>query len=375
MGRKRVWPPRVYPHAPSGRERIRVDGVDYWLGPIGSDEARREYGRLVKELSEGGGPPTKKADTGWPTLLAVVSAFVENHLPGCSVKEQGHYRHMVAVLLAGGRGKMRSDRFDVAELAKVRDEMMRAPRRTSFASRAEGADAQEGCWSRNHVNRQVVRLRTMWRWAEERGHAPKGSWAHLRTLRSIAAHDRSARHTARVRPAYEAELDAVTARIGSKAVKAMLRLQWLTGMRSGELRQMRPCDIDRTNDVWLYRPKRHKNAWRGQERVVPLGAAAQLLLGPLLEGLDAEQLVFRTRKGGPITSPAYGQITARAAKKVGLNWLRPYCFRHGAKQRITRESGLDAARAMLGQKHIGTTNDYGDALDLSLAIEAARKAG
>ena len=39
--------------------------------------------------------------------------------------------------------------------------------------------------------------------------------------------------------------------------------------------------------------------------------------------------------------------------------------------RVTRELGLDAARSFLGQKSLGTTNEYGDALDLQAAARAA----
>ena len=64
-----------------------------------------------------------------------------------------------------------------------------------------------------------------------------------------------------------------------RPVAAMLELQWLTGMRSGEVRVMRTVDLDRTDPAcWLYRPGsdegehgRHKNAWGGQSRVIALG--------------------------------------------------------------------------------------------------------
>jgi integrase len=41
-------------------------------------------------------------------------------------------------------------------------------------------------------------------------------------------------------------------------MQAMVRLQRLTGMRPGEVMQMRWCDIDRSAAIWIYRPARHK---------------------------------------------------------------------------------------------------------------------
>ena len=65
----------------------------------------------------------------------------------------------------------------------------------------------------------------------------------------------------------------------------------------------------------------------------------------------------------------------RAAKKTGRPWWRNYCLRHGAKQRITKECGLDVARSVLGQKSIGTTNEYGTQVDIAQAVRAAEKLG
>jgi site-specific recombinase XerC len=55
--------------------------------------------------------------------------------------------------------------------------------------------------------------------------------------------------------------------------------------------------------------------------------------------------------------------------------LHPYQLRHGAKQRITRSSGLDAARAVLGQQSIGTTNLYASQQDVVMAAEVMAQLG
>jgi integrase len=41
-------------------------------------------------------------------------------------------------------------------------------------------------------------------------------------------------------------------------VADMVRLQRLTGMRPGEVCSLRPCDVNKTDDVWLYIPDEHK---------------------------------------------------------------------------------------------------------------------
>ena len=55
-------------------------------------------------------------------------------------------------------------------------------------------------------------------------------------------------------------------------VADMVRLQRLTGMRPAEVCILRPIDLDRSGDVWLYRPQSHKTEHHGRERVIFLGA-------------------------------------------------------------------------------------------------------
>src|SRR5262245_6271529 len=72
----------------------------------------------------------------------------------------------------------------------------------------------------------------------------------------------------------------------------MVELQRLTGMRPGEVRSLRPIDVERSENVWLYRPSRHKTQWRGKERVVAIGPKAQAVLAPFLDGRAPESFAF-----------------------------------------------------------------------------------
>ena len=56
----------------------------------------------------------------------------------------------------------------------------------------------------------------------------------------------------------------------SPPVAAMIRLQWLTGMRSCEVVVMRPCDINTIGEVWFYEPFDHKSV-AGPSAQVPWG--------------------------------------------------------------------------------------------------------
>jgi integrase len=160
-------------------------------------------------------------------------------------------------------------------------------------------------------------------------------------------------------------------------------------------------------DCWLYRPGsdagpqgRHKNAWRGQTRVIAMGPRAIAILMPWLRpGEPAAHLfspkramaAFRAsqrtrpkrRPGDCYTRTGYPAAVRRAcerynlaAKAKGLPAIHfnPYSLRHGRKMGVEREQGSEAARAVLGHKSIQTTTHYGT-LDTGRAAEVMRKLG
>jgi integrase len=79
------------------------------------------------------------------------------------------------------------------------------------------------------------------------------------------------------------------------AVAAMVELQILTGMRSGEVVLMRGRDLNMGGPtVWQYRPAHHKTAHHGHDRVIDLGPRAQAILRPWLKA-DLEAYLFSPR--------------------------------------------------------------------------------
>jgi integrase len=73
-------------------------------------------------------------------------------------------------------------------------------------------------------------------------------------------------------------------------VAAMIQLQLLAGMRPGEVVILRAIDLDMTGKVWLYRPGSdqgqegtHKTAYRGHQRIVPIGPRGQEIIRRFLQ--------------------------------------------------------------------------------------------
>jgi integrase len=119
----------------------------------------------------------------------------------------------------------------------------------------------------------------------------------------------------------------------------MVRLQRLTGMRAGEVTQMRTGDLNTSGAVWEYRPWSHKTEHHDRDRVVFLGPQPQETLKPWLR-TDLQAYLFSPRR--------------RAHR-----W-HPHQLRHTVATRIRQRFGLDAAQVVLGHSELGTTQVYAE---------------
>ncbi len=365
MSRPVIWPPSIHKHK-SGQAFVRVAGRDYYLGQHGSPEADAAYRALVARLGPKGIAPT----------APVPSLRVKDVLARWWAEERPRYapasREPAAMAqamrpLRALFGDHPAAAFDSAALEVLQLAM-------AAGTWAEGAIP----WCRNVINRHVSRIKTIWRWAERKKLIPPGSWANLKSVPGISRNDARVRQTERRRPVNQAQVDAILARMRSKVGRALVQVQWLTAMRPAELLSMRTGDLDMTGpDVWIYRPATHKNAWRGQERIVHLGPVAQAILQAWLKPDQPEWPVFHAPfdRSKFLEKNSYWQCVKRAAVRAGLPWVVPYSLRHGAKQKVTRAMGLDAARSFLGHVTVETTAAYGSAQDHQTAAEVAMKLG
>lgn len=176
-------------------------------------------------------------------------------------------------------------------------------------------------------------------------------------------------------------------------LRAMVAVQELSGMRTGELVQMRGADLERRGRLLLYRPSRHKNAWRGQFRVVVLGPRAQRVLAPYLSAppdaplfsparCEAERLAAQRAASTTPRRTPLGQRKQGSRRRPGAEWTvcdyakavqrhaaemhaadesvpewRPYQLRSACGTRVRAWFGLEAARAVLGHSMRGGVTD------------------
>ncbi len=343
------------PHKASGKMRVRVNGKDILLGPIGSEEAERNYRDLLKQLAAAP-PPVPERRSGL-MVAEVVERFLLHAQKRYSQegREASQFGLAVGPLLAECASLPAAD-VGARHLHRVRERMV-----------ALG-------WSRGVIARQTGRLRSVWRWAEMEDLVPEGRWSALRALPPLGAADRRVKDS-EPRQAASWEVLARVCRQSPPACRAMLLVGWWSGARPGELRRMVPVEIDRSADVWLFRPTKHKCAWRGHARVIALGPRCQRVLTPWLEGRGAEEWVFPSGPGRCYTMGSLSNAVGAAAERAGAKGFCAYQARHSARRNVTRAAGLDEARAILGHRTLEQTAEYASGQDLETAMEVARKMG
>ena len=246
--------------------------------------------------------------------------------------------------------------------------------------------------ARGTINRNVDRIKRMFKWATQNELVSPSVYHGLQTVVSLKRGRSEARDTEPVRPVPEEHVSAVFPHV-SKQVRAMIELQLLTGMRPGEVRLMRGCDLDTTERVWSYTPESHKTEHHGIDRRIYLGPQAQDVIKAFLK-TDLKTYLFSPReaeearnhkrrrnrrtpmtpsqakrqpkakpKRAPMecyTKDSYRQAIVRACKKANVSQWHPHQLRHNAATRLRKEYGLEIAQIILGHRSADVTQIYAE---------------
>lgn len=142
------------------------------------------------------------------------------------------------------------------------------------------------------MNRRVDAIRRASKWGVTKKLVPVAVYQELATLEGLKKGRTAAPDPPPVRPVPADDLEKTLPQL-SPVVRDMVTLQLLSGVRPGELCGLRPCDLDRSGEVWDYRPASHKTAHQDKERVICFWARGQAVLIPYLEGRGPDTPCFR----------------------------------------------------------------------------------
>jgi integrase len=407
-------------HKPTGQAVVTINGRDIYLGKYNSAASRAEYNRLIAEWLANDRMLSAGHDLTIVELAAAFLRHAKNYYKGPDgglTGEVANYKTLIG-RLTSLYGRTAAAKFGPLALKAFREQLIEAGQ------------------ARRSINQAINRVRRMFKWAVENQLIEASVLHGLQAVAGLRAGRSNAKETAPVKPVPDAFVDAVLPHV-SPQVAAIIELQQITGMRSGEVTFLRACDINTAGRVWIYSPERHKTAWHGHERNIYLGPKAQQIIKPFLKAeltaflfspADAEaerndrrfgvvspdrktkvypsELKGRQRRHDarngkrrkrPLrthydTSSYYKAVIygidaanrARLAdaKAKGIDadqvdlvphW-HPHQLRHNAATALRREHGIEVARIILGHRSAAITEVYAE-VDHARAIDVMGRIG
>ena len=365
-------PPSYRLHKARNCAVVTINGENRYLGPYGSPESHEKYARLIAESQANGKnlpaitTPSQNGDLSVNALILRYLGFATSYYVkhGKPTGEVNNIRHAV-VKLKELYGRTNAKEFSPAALETIQQAMI-SPK-----------------LARTTINNRISRLKRMFRWASRKGLVPPTTYHGLLAVDGLKRGRCAARETTRVKPVPEQDFKATLSHL-SGHVRAMVEIQELTGMRPGEIHNMRTVDIEINKAVWVYKPWTHKNEHHDQVRLIAIGPKAQAILKPFLKPNDLTAYVFspkeavavvrakrahdrksrrtpsqlaRKPKPDPKRQPSdhydhhvYDRAISRACTAANVPHWHPHQLRHNCATKVRRRYGLEGAWAVLGHK-------------------------
>jgi integrase len=412
--------PKYRHHKHSGQAYVELNGRFHYLGKFDSQESHEEYKQLIaKYLAE---KPTVLDDTP-PVAVLKVEELILRYFTFAKTYyvRNGDHTDEITTLrillrrLRGLYGSVDATKFGPKSFRTFIDSMV-----------------QEGL-SRKYINDSIGRVKRLFKWGVAEELIPSSVFHGLSAVSGLRKGRSQAKETDKILPVADEVVDA-TLPFLPEVVADMVRLQRLAGMRPAEVCIMRPCDIDRSSKIWIYKPQWHKTDYADKDRSIPLGPKAQ---GILLRYLarDAETYCFRPcdseakrralqhlnrktamscgnrpgacrvakpkRKAGErYDTASYRRAIQRACDKAfphptiarrrsveltakqcqelqewrsDHRWA-PNQLRHSAGTAVRKLFGLEASQVMLGHSSADVTQIYAER-DMELAVKVAKEVG
>jgi integrase len=408
--------PAARPHVPKyclhkarGLAYVRNHGKVCYLGKHGSPESKEAYTRFLIgwEASQAGAPPLPDpgVDLTVVELCAAYWDFAQRYYTKNGMPS-GWLTHIRLMLrkVRETYGHTPASEFGPRKLKAIRQSLIGAGH------------------SRVYINKLVPIVLRMFKWATAEELLPGNVYQALRSVEGLKKGRTAAHETKPVLPAPDEVVDATLPYL-PPVVADMVRFERLTGCRPGEVCMVRPCDVERSGEVWQYRPESHKTEHHGRQRIIYIGPQAQaVLLSYLLR--DAHAHCFQPveserkrreamrsrrrtriqpsqqnrRKARPARAPktaydrnSYARAVKRAVEKANadrrkaaaqagddspvlLSHWHPNQLRHSAATKVRKMFNLEAAQVMLGHAKADVTQVYAER-DARLAVEVAKKIG
>lgn len=359
------------------RERI------YFPGRYKSEESIEAYRNFLTD--HGLKRDTPKVLGKDPDVESICFAYLEFALTEYGDDRNGEYHKMrlVANTVIAKAGHLAASQFGPKRLKVVRQ---------AFLDRG---------LTRKNVNSKVGRVKRIFAWATEEELIPGSVYHGLLAVKGL----RRTRQTLgkykegkKRRPVLDVHVEATLPEL-SPLIRDMVNLQRIIGARSSSLCRAKAEQFDRTDAIWLWRP-RHKTESLGKDLVIAIGPKAQAILRPYLSRAEGFLFDPRTQRRNPrygkrYTSQSYRQAVQRAIRRANAKRAKqraemqtdeekkalpdiplwsPHQLRHARGKAVRAKHGLEASKAALGHETLAMAELYSER-DIELAKQIAREMG
>lgn len=292
-------PPKLRRH-PSGQAIVSINKRIVYLGKFGTKAAKVAYHRVLGEAEANGGVlPDTNGDVTIAELVEAHDPYAEANYPASMDSIKQACRYLLRLY-----GPTPAAAFGPLALQAIANQMV--------------ADGK----ARSYVNSLIGRIKRLFKWAASRELVTAERYRSLLVVSGERKGKSQARETDPVGPVDDATVDATLPHL-TPIVADMVRIQRLIGCRPGELCGMTRDDVDRSGQVWVFSPIRHKTAHRGHARRIAIGPKAQAILGPYLDGREPDAFCFiaseakrksKRRQAKPYDDHSYRRAVARACE-------------------------------------------------------------
>ena len=229
--------------------------------------------------------------------------------------------------------------------------------------------------ARTTINSRINIIKRLYHWAADEQIVPPSAWHAVAVMKNLQRGRSGARETERIQPIAESLVELVLPYM-PPTLRVMVQLQLWTGMRSTEVCTLRPADIDRSEDIWIYHPTQHKTEHLDHVRPIPIGPVSQMLLKPFLDRppeqycfTPAEAMAQRKRSRDGM-KPRYDRrsyyyairYAVDAARAAGhkVEYWAPHRLRHTFLTKVRQHFDLETARIAGGHSNISSTEIYAE---------------
>jgi integrase len=340
MPRPKALIPKYSRHGSSDRAVVYIDRKAIYLGKYGSPASKKKYAEVIAARTAAVDQVAVESGAARPefSVNEICLAFVTKVLPkyknaeGEPSAEQDCFKGVIRILREL-LGESPANTFGPLKLRAARDVMI-----------TKG-------WCRTFINKQMARVRFIFRMAASWEMVLGATYQNLKTMEPLRYGDTEAPESVKRRAVPLENIAAAKKHLRQRNCD-LIDLLLLTAARPSEILSITTQMIDRRGDVWSAELVAHKTRRHGHERTLNFGKRAQVILLKYLQPLTPAAKLFTVQR------KTFGTAVKDACIKAGVPPFTPHWLRHTAVTTIADEVDLESAQRVAGHSKAAMTEAY-----------------